>query len=143
MRHLLLATALVAVTTASDCFASTAMAIAPQSGRDPGESARSAVALSARVASRNALKPIQSTDQEDEQWLACFAGEGLLVCEKLRGDEIQMRIIQGGPIHFTPWAEHVVRELTDSLTATFGSTSVRPCQWRIAHSPGGSGCASS
>jgi len=141
MKHPLLLTALILATTAGDCFTSTAMTVAPQLGRDPGESARTAVASTARVASRNELKPIQSTDQEDEQWLACFSGHGLLICEKARDDEIQMRIIQGGPTRFTPWAERVIRELTDSLTAIFGPTSVRTCQWRIAHGPGGSGCA--
>ena len=98
---------------------------------------RSALVMTARIAAQNALD--RRPDLSAAAWHDCFAAPegGWWLCDRLFDGEVQLQIYAPLKRKLPSMAEHLRRELVDSLSAEFGPAVVQDCQWQTSNQTSG------
>src|SRR5262245_8120766 len=120
-----------AVSTATTCSQTQgiAVAIGPEFSLDSAASA--GFSVTERIAVRHGMSAMASTDSLATS-NRCFFRRSFSLCGKVKGRELQFRMIQSGTTRIVGFADTVRIELLDSLRSEFGIAQVRQCEWRIA-----------
>lgn len=111
---------------ACDPLTSKAIAVAPQPEVGTDNSARVALDLARRLATRRGLEKYVPGDMAEQGWAQCFARWPLHLCGKVREGEVQFSMFMPG-VGFSAEGDSLWRQLQDSLRATFGASAVRGC----------------
>ena len=110
------------MTAACDPIARATIAVRPQPGMSSDSATTAAFSLVARVANKYGLAPTDpSTFRGGAGWRECFYVPALTLCGKVKSSETYFDILQMKTTKFSPRADSLWREVTDSLRAQFGA----------------------
>ena len=132
------------ITSACDPTASAAIQLAPHPVPESDSTTAAAFFMVGRIASRHGLAPASTTDAEGKNrsdWKECWAKPYLFLCGKIRDREAQFHLRQPLASGFSPSAERLWKEVSDSLRGQFGEQRIIACRWRGAADPQDVGCA--
>lgn len=130
----------LALSLATTCMASRAIALAPSSALPTDTIARLSFEVVTRVAATHRLSPEGTMSPKPHEWPRCFTREAFWLCGKQKDGEVQWHMYQWRTTRFSLWADSVRQELMDSLRVLIGAGGVRECSWRSDVNDAKTGC---